>query len=144
MNQWLGVENGGLWANDLGRKKQEPQSRIQGSNSQSTQSLLLIWGGWRKKIWFRWSYLQSRNGDTDVENKLMATKRGRKRNELGGWDGHIHITMYKIFQAGVLEGATAFSDVWNRWLLRTRGLAQCSVVTRVGSTSKRGGGDIRT
>ena len=32
---------------------------------------------WICKNWYRWSYLQSRNRDTDVENKCMDTKGGR-------------------------------------------------------------------
>ena len=33
--------------------------------------------GIRKK-WYRWTYLQSRNRDTDIENKHMETNRGRR------------------------------------------------------------------
>ena len=29
---------------------------------------------WNLEKWYRWSYLQSRNRDTDVENKCMDTK----------------------------------------------------------------------
>ena len=32
--------------------------------------------------WWRWTYLQSRNRVTDIENKLRVTKWGKK-----GWDG---------------------------------------------------------
>ena len=49
--------------------------------------------------WYRWSYLQSRNRDTEVENKYMDTKRGKGREEdLGDWYWHIYIIdiMYKI------------------------------------------------
>ena len=28
---------------------------------------------WNLEKWYRWSYLQSRNRDTDVENKYMDT-----------------------------------------------------------------------
>ena len=39
--------------------------------------------------WF--SYLQSRNGDTDVENKHMDTKEGKEGwDKLGDWDEHTH------------------------------------------------------
>ena len=31
---------------------------------------------WNLEKWYRWTYLQSRNRDTDVENKLMVTKQG--------------------------------------------------------------------
>ena len=34
-----------------------------------------------KKNWYRRSHLQSRNRETDVENKCMYTK-----GERGGWD----------------------------------------------------------
>ena len=47
---------------------------------------------------YRWSYLQTRNRETDVENKRMDTKAGRGRvrwiGRLGDW--HIYTTMYKI------------------------------------------------
>ena len=40
--------------------------------------------------WCRWSYLQSRNRDTDVENKRMDTKgEGRGWDELGDGDWYI-------------------------------------------------------
>ena len=42
---------------------------------------------WNLEKWYRSSYLQSRNKDTDVENKRMDTKVGRGRwDELGDWD----------------------------------------------------------
>ena len=51
------------------------------------------------KNWCRHSYLQSRNRDTDIENKCMDTKGGKGGwDELGDWDWHICTidTMYKI------------------------------------------------
>ena len=43
------------------------------------------------------SYLQSRNRDTDIENKHMDTKVGRGVwHDLGDWDWHIYTSMYKI------------------------------------------------
>ena len=46
---------------------------------------------------YRWSYLQSRNRDTDIETKHMDTKGERGGgNKLGDWHWHIHTTMYKI------------------------------------------------
>ena len=39
-------------------------------------------------------YLQSRNRDTDIENKCVDTKGVIKRDELGDWDGHIHYWYY--------------------------------------------------
>ena len=56
---------------------------------------------WTLEKCYRWSYWQSRNRDTDVENKRMDTK-GEKGgwDELGDWDWHVYTidTMYKIDQ----------------------------------------------
>ena len=42
---------------------------------------------WNLEKWYRLTYSQSRNRDTDVENKLMETKDGRGGwDELGDWD----------------------------------------------------------
>ena len=46
---------------------------------------------WNLEKWYRWTYLQSRDRDTDIENKPMDTKGGREE-----WDWHIHTIMYKI------------------------------------------------
>ena len=54
---------------------------------------------WDLEKCYRWSYLQSRNRDTDIENKSMDTKgEGGSGEELGDWDWHIYTTdtMYKI------------------------------------------------
>ena len=40
---------------------------------------------WNLKNWYRRSYLQSRNRDTEVENKHTDTK-GWGWDELGDWD----------------------------------------------------------
>ena len=50
---------------------------------------------WNLKKWYKWTYLQSRNRLTDVENKLTVTKQGGSRDKLGDWDWHIHTTLYK-------------------------------------------------
>ena len=57
---------------------------------------------WNLEKWYRWTGLQGRNRDTDVENKSMDTK-GESRgwgvwwwDELGDWDWHIHTNIYKI------------------------------------------------
>ena len=51
---------------------------------------------WNLEKWYWWSYLQSRNRDTDVENKHGY--QGGWWDELGDWDWHIYTidTMYKI------------------------------------------------
>ena len=33
---------------------------------------------WNLKKWYRWTYLQGRNKDTDIENKHMNTKVGKR------------------------------------------------------------------
>ena len=52
---------------------------------------------WYLEKWYRWTGLQGRNRDTDVENKCMDTKGGKqgggRGDELGDWDWH---NMYKI------------------------------------------------
>ena len=38
---------------------------------------------WNLKKWYKWTYLQTRNRLTDIENKLMVTKgewRGKEKN----------------------------------------------------------------
>ena len=56
---------------------------------------------WNLEKWYRWTCLQGRNTDTDVENKRMDTKGGKPRgvwwwDELGDWDWCIYTNMYKI------------------------------------------------
>ena len=51
---------------------------------------------WNLEKWYRWTYLKSRNRDTDVENKYMDIKGAGRVDELGIWDWHIHTAMYKI------------------------------------------------
>ena len=52
---------------------------------------------WNLEKWYRWTGLQGRNRDTDVENKHMDTKRGKWQG--GGDDGmnwEIGIDMYTL------------------------------------------------
>ena len=46
-----------------------------------------------KEKWYRWTCLQGRNRDTDVENKCMDTKGGR---EGGGMNWEIGIDIYTL------------------------------------------------
>ena len=52
--------------------------------------------------WYRWTSLQGRNRDTDVENKPMDTKTGKRgvMRVVVRWNGrlgwHIYTNMYKI------------------------------------------------
>ena len=38
---------------------------------------------WNLKKWYKWTYLQVRNGPTDIENKIMVTKGDGGRDKLG-------------------------------------------------------------
>ena len=58
---------------------------------------------WNLEKWYRWTGVQGRNRDTDVDNKRMDTKGGKLGgggagwwDELGDWDWHVYINMYKI------------------------------------------------
>jgi len=50
---------------------------------------------WNLKKWYKWIYLQNRNGVTDMKNKLIVIK-GERGGALGDWDWHKHITIYNI------------------------------------------------
>ena len=43
------------------------------SEKDKYHTILLICGILKKK-WYKWAYLQNRNGDTDVENRLKVMK----------------------------------------------------------------------
>ena len=53
---------------------------------------------WNLEKWYRWTSLQGRNWDTDVENKRMDTKGGKRLGGGGGgvmnWE--IGIDMYRL------------------------------------------------
>ena len=53
---------------------------------------------WNLEKWYRWTGLQGKNRDTNVENKCMDTK-GGKWGQVGGGDGmncEIGIDMYTL------------------------------------------------
>ena len=56
---------------------------------------------WNLEEWYRWTGLQGRNRDTDVENKRMDTRGGKLGwgwwcAELGDWGWHVYTDVYKI------------------------------------------------
>ena len=55
---------------------------------------------WNLEKWYRWTGLQGRNRDTDIQNKRMDTKGGKCGggwwDESGDWDWYIYTNMYKI------------------------------------------------
>ena len=66
--------------------------------------MLLIWGIWKK--WYRWTYVQRRNRDTNIENKFKNTK-GERRE---GWLERLGL-IYKYIL--VLNArAQSLSRVW--------------------------------
>ena len=69
------------------------------SKSDREKQILYINTHVESKTWHRWTYLQSRNRDTDIKNKRTDTKRGRGwegNNGLGDRDWHIYTTMYEV------------------------------------------------
>ena len=53
-----------------------------------------------EKKWYLQSYLQSRNRDTDVENKCMDAQGGKKGwDELGDWDSSVQsLSRVRLFE----------------------------------------------
>ena len=55
---------------------------------------------WNLKKGYKWTYLQNKNGVTDVENKLMVNQTGGevggRRDKLEDCYWHIHATVYKV------------------------------------------------
>ena len=80
---------------------------------------------WNLEKWYRWSYLQSRNRDTAIENKCMDKKGegwGQGGGELGDWDWHIYTidTMYKIDNSWehtycIAQGTLLTALCWPKW-----------------------------
>ena len=55
---------------------------------------------WNLEKWCWWTYLQSRNKDTDIGNKHMNTKWGKSgRDKLEDWDWHIYIVYMYLFSS---------------------------------------------
>ena len=50
---------------------------------------------WNLGRWYRWTYLQGSNGDTDIENRLWTRWGRREWDELREYHGNIHITICK-------------------------------------------------
>ena len=46
-------------------------------------------------LWYRWTYLQGRNRDADVENRYVDTGARRRCDELGGWVWHNTLSCIK-------------------------------------------------
>ena len=53
---------------------------------------------WNLEKWYRWTGLQGRNRDTDVENKHMDTKVGESGGGGGGMNWEIGIDMHTLIR----------------------------------------------
>ena len=82
---------------------------------------------WNLEKWYNWTCLQSRNGDTDVENKRTDAK----GEEGVGWSGRLGLTYIHYY-------------VWNGWPMRTYCVAQGTLLSALwwpgweGEPRKRG------
>ena len=66
---------------------------------------------WNLEKLYKWAYLQSRNRDTNVENKCMDTKGEKRRwGELGGWDWHIYTAAAAAAAAKSLQSCLTLCD----------------------------------
>ena len=82
---------------------------------------------WNLEKWYRWTYFQSRNRGTDVENKLTDTKQGRG----SGMNWEIETDIYTLL---------CIKQITNENLLYSKGSStQCSVVTFMERKSKKRG-----
>ena len=103
---------------------------IEWSESQrEKQGLCINAYTWNLEKWYRWTYLQGRNADADVENGGVNTEGGKKgSNELGDW--HWHIQSYCEYNRELVgicctvQGAQCEALWWPRgvgWEGRRRG-----------------------
>ena len=51
---------------------------------------------WNLEKWYRWTSLQGRNRDIDVENKCMDTKAGKRGGGVGGRNWKTWIDIYTL------------------------------------------------
>ena len=93
----------------------DPEAIIQSEVSQKKTTIAFMWN---LENWYRWSYLQSRNRDTDAGNKCMDTEWGVGG---GGRNWEIGIDIY---------APLCIKQITEENLLYSTGKAtQCSVVT---------------
>ena len=58
---------------------------------------------WNLEKWYRWSYLQNRNRDTDAEISVCIAKGKKAREELGDWDWHTCKIDFLLFSHSVVS-----------------------------------------
>ena len=81
---------------DVGRPRDCNIER--GKSERAKQMLYYTAHMWNLEKWYRLTYLQSRNKDTDVENGCMDTWRGSGGDELEDWNWHINTVDTVILQ----------------------------------------------
>ena len=76
----------------------DPETVIQSevSQKQKNKYRILIQYMWNLEKWYRWTSLQGRNRDTDVESKRIDTKRGKWGSGGGGMNWEIGIDIYTL------------------------------------------------
>ena len=70
---------------------------------------------WNLEKWYRGTYLQSRNRDTDVENKRMDTKGGKGG---GGMNWETGIDIYALRRIKQITNENLLYSTGNSTLLR--------------------------
>ena len=76
---------------------------------------------WNLEKWYRWTYLQSRNRDIDMENKRLDTKLVGGWQE--GWIGRLILTYvhyYACFAKSSLSKENFLIEFWKKWTWMSR------------------------
>ena len=116
------VQNGVLlihtkeWNNTIGSNMDGPRGHHTKVKSniqrQTAHDVTLMWN--LKKIWFEWACIQNRIRPTDIENKFMVTKQGRRR----GINFELGINIYTL-EKGMATHSSVFAwrIPWQRSLV---------------------------
>ena len=77
--------------NEIGGDVDGPRDRHTEWNQSEKQIWYINTYIWNLEKWYRWSYLQSRNKDKDIEIRHgYQGETGGEEAELGGWDWRIY------------------------------------------------------
>ena len=74
---------------------------------------------WNLEKWYRWTGLQSRNWDTDVENKRMDTKGGNRWGGGGVMNWEIGIDMYALMCINWMTNKNLLYKIINKIKFKT-------------------------
>ena len=81
-----------LFSNMDGPRDCDTEWRKSDTERQISYDIAYLWN--KKKIRYKWTYLQNRSRFTDVENKLMVNN-GRKGSGMN-WEGLTYTYYYKV------------------------------------------------